>query len=83
MGTGWKPDFTYGDDFLFGGTRPCADTMWKRSSVTAVDVDVAQLYDGFTHLAMAWIEAMGFCGSGSSATGSTAARRSGPAERFR
>jgi acetyl-CoA acetyltransferase len=64
MGTGWKPDFTYGDDFLFGGTRPCADTMWKRSSVTAADVDVAELYDGFTHLAMAWVEAMGFCGIG-------------------
>jgi acetyl-CoA acetyltransferase len=32
--------------------------------VTAADVDVAELYDGFTHLAMAWVEAMGFCGIG-------------------
>lgn len=61
MGTGWKPDFTYSDDFLFTGTRPCADTLWKRSSVTVADVDVAELYDGFTHVAMSWVEAMGFC----------------------
>lgn len=64
MGTGWKPDWTYTDDFLFGGTRPCADTMWKRASVSPADVDVAQLYDGFTHITVSWIEAMGFCGIG-------------------
>ena len=64
MGTGWKPDWTYTDDFLFGGTQRCAETMWKRSSVTAADVDVAQLYDGFTHIALSWVEAMGFCGVG-------------------
>lgn len=61
MGTGWKPDFTYTDDFLFTGTLRCAETMWKRSSVTVADVDVAELYDGFTHVAMSWVEAMGFC----------------------
>ena len=64
MGTGWKPDFTYTDDFLFGGTRRSAATMWKRSSVTPADVDVAELYDGFTHIAMAWVEAMGLCDIG-------------------
>lgn len=64
MGTGWKPDWTYTDDFLFGGTQRCAETMWKRASVTAADVDVAQLYDGFTHIALSWVEAMGFCGIG-------------------
>jgi acetyl-CoA acetyltransferase len=64
MGTGWKPDFTYTDDFLFGGTQRCAATMWGRSSVTPADVDVAELYDGFTHVAMAWVEAMGLCGVG-------------------
>lgn len=64
MGTGWKPDWTYTDDFLFGGTQRCAETMWKRSTVTAADVDVAQLYDGFTHIALSWVEAMGLCGVG-------------------
>ena len=64
MGMGWKPDFTYTDDFLFGGTQQSAATMWKRSSVTPADVDVAELYDGFTHIAMSWVEAMGLCGVG-------------------
>lgn len=64
MGTGWKPDWTYTDDFLFGGTQRCSETMWKRSSVGPADVDVAELYDGFTHIALSWIEAMGFCGVG-------------------
>ena len=64
MGMGWKPDFTYTDDFLFGGTQQSASTMWKRSSVTPADVDVAELYDGFTHIAMSWVEAMGLCGVG-------------------
>jgi acetyl-CoA acetyltransferase len=64
MGTGWKPDWTYTDEFLFGGTRSCAETMWRRSSVSAADVDVAQIYDGFTHIAMSWVEALGLCGVG-------------------
>jgi acetyl-CoA acetyltransferase len=64
MGTGWKPDWTYTDDFIFGGTQRCAETMWKRSSVTAADVDIAELYDGFTHIALSWVEAMGLCGVG-------------------
>ena len=45
------------DGRLFGGTQQRASTMWKRSSVTSADVDVAELYDGFTHIAMAWVEA--------------------------
>ena len=28
------------------------------------DVDVAELYDGFSFIAMAWLEALGFCGKG-------------------
>jgi hypothetical protein len=28
------------------------------------DVDVAQVYDGFTHIAISWVEALGLCGIG-------------------
>jgi acetyl-CoA acetyltransferase len=28
------------------------------------DVDVAQLYDGFSFLALSWLEALGFCSPG-------------------
>jgi len=30
----------------------------------APDVDIAELYDGFTFLTFAWLEALGFCGDG-------------------
>jgi len=63
-GTGRNPDWTFGDDLLFGGTIPCAERLWSTASVAARDVDVAELYDGFTHITISWIEALGFCGIG-------------------
>jgi acetyl-CoA acetyltransferase len=41
-----------------------AAAMWNRTDLRPVDVDVAQLYDGFTIEAVWWLEAMGFCGVG-------------------
>jgi acetyl-CoA acetyltransferase len=38
--------------------------MWGRTELTPADVDTAQLYDGFSWLTMAWLEALGFCGRG-------------------
>ena len=38
--------------------------LWSRTSLTPTDVDVAQLYDGFSFLALVWLEALGFCGPG-------------------
>jgi acetyl-CoA acetyltransferase/uncharacterized OB-fold protein len=38
--------------------------MWTRTSLRPSDVDVAQLYDGFTMNCLSWIEALGFCGIG-------------------
>jgi acetyl-CoA acetyltransferase len=41
-----------------------AAAMWARTSLRPGDVDVAELYDGFTIEAVWWLEAMGFCGAG-------------------
>jgi acetyl-CoA acetyltransferase len=41
-----------------------AGAMWRRTDLRPADVDVAQLYDGFTIEAVWWLEAMGFCGAG-------------------
>ncbi|TDC70729.1 thiolase family protein [Actinomadura sp. GC306] len=41
-----------------------ARAMWARTDLRPGDVDVAQLYDGFTIEAVWWLEAMGFCGTG-------------------
>lgn len=38
--------------------------MWSRADLKPSDIDVAQLYDGFTYLTFAWLEAMGFCEEG-------------------
>jgi acetyl-CoA acetyltransferase len=41
-----------------------ARAMWARTDLRPGDVDVAQLYDGFTIEAIWWLEALGFCGTG-------------------
>jgi acetyl-CoA acetyltransferase/uncharacterized OB-fold protein len=38
--------------------------MWTRTELRPTDVDVAELYDGFTFNCLSWIEALGFCGIG-------------------
>lgn len=40
--------------------------MWSRTDLRPGDVDIAQLYDGFSILTLIWLEAMGFCGRGES-----------------
>ena len=44
-----------------------ASMLWARTDLTPDDVDVAQLYDGFSFLALQWLEALRFCGPGESA----------------
>ncbi len=41
-----------------------AAAMWRRTDLKPADVDVAQLYDGFTIEVVWWLEALGFCGPG-------------------
>ncbi|AYJ50335.1 thiolase C-terminal domain-containing protein [Rhodococcus sp. P1Y] len=38
--------------------------LWSRTDLRPSDVDVAELYDGFTFNCVSWIEALGFCGIG-------------------
>lgn len=39
-------------------------TLWENTTLTPEDVDMAQLYDGFSFLTVMWLEALGFCGHG-------------------
>jgi len=41
-----------------------AAELWSRTDLTPADVDLAELYDGFTFLTFAWLEALGFCADG-------------------
>jgi acetyl-CoA acetyltransferase/uncharacterized OB-fold protein len=38
--------------------------VWTRTALRPADVDLAELYDGFTFNCLSWIEALGFCGIG-------------------
>jgi acetyl-CoA acetyltransferase len=38
--------------------------LWEKTDYTPDQVDVAQVYDGFSFQALAWLEALGFCDIG-------------------
>jgi acetyl-CoA acetyltransferase len=44
-----------------------ARRLWSRTDLKPKDVDVAQLYDGFSFLPLIWLEDMGFCKRGEGA----------------
>ena len=54
------------DDLTTMILRDAAQTLWSRTDLKPEDVDLAELYDGFSWLTMAWLEALGFCGKGES-----------------
>ena len=59
-----RPSWDQFDDLTTMAARDAAEHLWSRAEVTTADVDVAQLYDGFSFLAIAWLEALGFCEQG-------------------
>ena len=61
-----RPSWDQFDDMTTMAARDAAAQMWSRTDLTPADVDVAELYDGFSFLTMAWLEALGFCGRGES-----------------
>ena len=61
-----RPSWDQFDDLTSMMMRHTAASMWERTELTVDDVDTAQLYDGFSWLTLAWIEAMGFCDRGES-----------------
>jgi acetyl-CoA acetyltransferase len=52
------------DDYPKMASADAAQEMWGRTDLKPADVSVAQLYDGFTFLTVAWLEALGFCADG-------------------
>ncbi len=52
-----------------------AAQMWSRTDLVPQDIDVAELYDGFTFLTLAWLEALGICGDGEAGPFVEGARR--------
>jgi acetyl-CoA acetyltransferase len=61
-----RPSWDQFDDMTTMAARDAGAQLWSRTDLKPTDVDVAELYDGFSFLAMAWLEALGFCGKGES-----------------
>src|SRR3954447_10414326 len=59
-----RPSWDQWDDMTTMSARDAAAHMWSRTDLGPADVDVAELYDGFSFLALAWLEALGFCDHG-------------------
>lgn len=59
-----RPRWDQWEDLTTMASRDAAAHLWTRTDLTPADVDVAQLYDGFSFLCLAWLEALGFCGRG-------------------
>ncbi len=61
-----RPSWDQWDDLTTMAARDAGAHLWTRTDLTPADVDVAELYDGFSFLTMVWLEALGFCGKGES-----------------
>jgi acetyl-CoA acetyltransferase len=61
-----RPLWDQWDDITTMAARDAAAHMWSRTDLKPSDVDTAQLYDGFSFLTLAWLEALGFCKRGES-----------------
>jgi acetyl-CoA acetyltransferase len=71
---GW----TQREDFPRMASVEAAAEMWSRTDLGPADVDVAELYDGFTFLTLAWLEALGLCEEGGSGPFVDGGSRIGP-----
>jgi acetyl-CoA acetyltransferase len=61
-----RPSWEQWEDLSTMPARTSAEHMWSRTDLRPSDVDIAELYDGFSWLTMSWLEALGFCGHGES-----------------
>jgi acetyl-CoA acetyltransferase len=53
-------------DYPKMASADAAAQLWSRTDLKPADLDLAELYDGFTFLTLAWLEALGICAEGES-----------------
>jgi len=61
-----RPSWDQFDDLTTMALRDAGAMLWERTDLRPGDVDVAELYDGFSFITLCWLEALGFCGKGES-----------------
>ena len=61
-----RPSWDQFDDLTTMANRDAGAQLWTRTDLKPTDVQLAEMYDGFSFITMTWLEAMGFCGKGES-----------------
>ena len=61
-----RPSWDQFDDLTTMAARDAGPMLWSRTDLRPSDVDVAELYDGFSFITLSWLEALGFCPKGES-----------------
>jgi acetyl-CoA acetyltransferase len=61
-----RPSWDQFDDLTTMAVRDAGPQLWSRTDLKPSDVQLAEMYDGFSFITMCWLEAMGFCGKGES-----------------
>ena len=61
-----RPSWDQFDDLTTMACRDAGAHLWTRTDIKPSDVQLAEMYDGFSFITMAWLEAMCFCGRGES-----------------
>jgi len=56
-----RPSWDQWEDMTTMCLRDASKMMWSRTDLKPKDVNVAELYDGFSFITLCWLEAMGFC----------------------
>lgn len=51
-------------DLTSMAAHDASEALWRHTTLAPADVDIAQLYDGFSILTLIWLEALGLCGKG-------------------
>jgi acetyl-CoA acetyltransferase len=59
-----RPYWDQYEDLTSMAAHDASEALWRKTTLTAKDVDIAQLYDGFSILTLIWLEALGLCGKG-------------------
>jgi acetyl-CoA acetyltransferase len=60
-----RPSWDQGPDLSrMAALDDAGRALWRRTDLRPADVDVAGIYDGFSFIALLWLEALGFCAIG-------------------
>ncbi len=56
-----RPSWDQFDDLTTMSTRDAGADLWTRTDLKPDDVQLVELYDGFSFLSLSWLESLGFC----------------------